>query len=274
MIGDRSDIVGRLAAVLPQGWFPSAVSPVPAGTVLEEISTGSGYLTDEYGNDIDAIVPTPAIPSSTPVLYSLLSGIASGYAWAYSLIAYALNQIATVTSTSVWLDLHAQDYFGAGLLRRVQESDGSFLTRILAGLFPAANTRAALISRLTSLTGRKPSVFEPMQPQDTGAYASHPLASAGYYILGYGLSGGYGSLLLPFQAFVTAFRPHGQGVPLLAGYSGAALTPKYAPLGYGAGLGSYVSLATAFDGVTDADIYATVAAVEPAGSIVWTRIES
>ena len=266
MIGDRNDIIGRLAGVLPRGWFPSAVSPVQAGTVLEEISTGSGYLTDEYGNEIDAIVPTPAVASSAPVLYSLLSGIASGYAFIYSLIADALNQIATVTSTSVWLDLHAQDYFGAGLLRRVQESDGSFLTRILAGLFPAANTRAALISRLTSLTGRKPSVFEPMQPQDTGAY--------GYGGLGYTVSGGYGSLLLPFQAFVTAFRPHGQGVPLLAGYSGASLSPKYAPLGYGTGLGSYVSLATAFDGVTDADIYATVAAVEPAGSIVWTRIES
>ncbi|MDR3736026.1 MAG: hypothetical protein P4L10_10885 [Acidobacteriaceae bacterium] len=235
MIGDQLDMVGRLRALLPQGWFPT-----------EETNSGTS--------------------STAPVLYSLLSGLGNGLAWGYSFIAFASAQILIATSTDIWLDLHAFDFLGTSLLRRLQESDSSFLVRVQDALFPAANTRAALIARLTQLTGRKPIVFEPTNPADTGAY--------GYGGLGYGVAGGYGSLLLPFQAFVTAFRPVGQGVPLLAGYSGNLSTPVYAPLGYGVGLGSYVDIATAFDGVTDADIYATVAAVEPAGSIVWTNITS
>ncbi|HQU04793.1 MAG TPA: hypothetical protein PLT25_08750 [Acidocella sp.] len=231
--GDQNDMVGRLRALLPQGWFPTGVQ---------------------------------SQPSTAPVLYAVLSGIGSGLAWGYSLVAFALAQVLIATSTDVWLDLHAFDYLGTSLLRRVQERDVSFLARVQAALFPPANTRAALIARLKALTGRTPIVFEPTLPSDTGAY--------GYGGLGYGVAGGYGSLALPFQAFVTAYRPLSQGVPLLAGYSGNESTPVYAPLGYGSGLGSYVDLSTAFDGVTDADIYATVAAVEPAGSIVWTKISS
>ncbi|OYV37187.1 MAG: hypothetical protein B7Z81_06345 [Acidocella sp. 20-61-6] len=225
-IGDQNDIAGRLKALLPQGWFPD----------------------------------------NAPTLNAVLQGLGNGLAFGYALVQFALTQVVMVTATDIWLDLHAFDYLGTSLLRRLQESDASFLARAQAGLFPQANTRQAIISRLEALTGTDPVVFEPQYPQDTGAY--------GYGGLGYGVEGGYGSLALPYQAFVTVYRPLGQGVPLLAGYSGNDLSPVYAPLGYGAGLGSYVDLAQAFDGVTDNDIYQTVAEIEPAGSIIWTRITS
>lgn len=224
--GDQKDMAARVRALLPQGW----------------------------------------LPSQSPALDVLLAGIGNSLAFGYSLVQFALQQVCMVTSSNIWLDLHAFDYLGTSLLRRIQESDVSFLLRVQAGLFPQANTRLAVISRLTALTGRTPVVFEPQYPFDTGAY--------GYGGLGYGVAGGYGSLALPFQAFLTAFRPLSQGVPLLAGYAGNASSPVYAPLGYGQGLGSYVDIAQAFDGVTDAEIYATVAAIEPAGSIIWTRISS
>lgn len=224
--GDQQDMVGRLRAVLPPGWFPDTI----------------------------------------PVLGAVLNGIAGSLSWAYSLIQFALGSVLITTATDIWLDLHAQDFLGNSLQRRAQESDASYRSRVEAAIFPPAVTRAALIDRLKLLTGRTPLVFEPTQPMDTGAY--------GYGGLGYDTCGGYGALDLPFQAFVTAYRPVSQGVPLLAGYSGNALSPVYAPMGYGTGLGSYIDIAQAFDGVTDADIYAAVAATEPAGSIVWTRISS
>ena len=226
MIGDQSDFAGRIQAVLPAGWF---------------------------GDE-------------TPVLDSVLGGFGNSLAQSYALVQQALASVLNTTASDIWLDLHAQDFLGNSVLRRIQESDASFRTRVQAAIFPPAVTRQALIDRLTLLTGRAPVVFEPTQPIDTGAY--------GYGGLGYNASGGYGSLALPFQAFVTVFRPHSQGVPLLAGYSGDLSSPVYAPLGYGTGLGSYVDIAQAFDGVTDADIYHAVAATEAAGSIVWTRISS
>ena len=266
MIGDQADFAGRIRAVLPQGWFPTGVLPKPATIIFDPIIVGSGFLEDSFGNQIVAVVDQPEIISTAPVLYSVLSGFSVALAGSYALIQLSGEETLISTATDIWLDLHAQDFLGNSVLRRAQESDASFRTRMQAAIFPPAVTRQALIDRLTLLTGRAPVVFEPTQPIDTGAY--------GYGGLGYNTSGGYGSLALPFQAFVTVFRPHSQGVPLLAGYSGDLSSPVYAPLGYGTGLGSYVDIAQAFDGVTDADIYHAVAATEAAGSIVWTRISS
>lgn len=225
-IGDTDDWIGRIRAVLPQGWFGD----------------------------------------NAPVLATLLTGFASGFAWAYSLIALGLDAVLMTTAPNIWLDLHAEDFLGNTLLRRTQESDASWLARVQASIFPPGCSRPAMINRLTLLTGRAPVIFEPTQPQDTGAY--------GYGGLGYGVAGGYGSLALPYQSFVTAYRPQNQGVPLLAGYSGDQSSPVYAPLGYGQGLGSYVSEENSLSGVTDADIYQTIAEVEPAGSIAWSRISN
>lgn len=266
--GDQNDMVGRLRALLPSGWFPLPFAGRPAEIDLYALDANGATLTDQSGNSLLAGILVAAVPaqSQTPVLDMVLAGLGNAMAWGYALIQFALQQVMMLTASDIWLDLHAFDYLGATLTRRVQESDASFLTRVQAALFPAANTRAALIARLTALTGNAPTVFEPQQPGDTGAY--------GYGGLGYGVAGAYGSLLLPFQAFVTVKRPAAQGVPLLAGYTGNALSPVYAPLGYGSGLGSYIDIAQAFSGVTDADIYQTVANVEPAGSIIWTRITS
>lgn len=83
---------------------------------------------------------------------------------------------------------------------------------------------------------------------------------------GYGVAGAYGSVLLPYQAFVTAFRPMGQGLPFVSGYgisTGAYSTPSRSAYGQLSG-----------GDVTDADIYAAIDATKPVGTVAWTRISS
>ena len=83
--------------------------------------------------------------------------------------------------------------------------------------------------------------------------------------LGYGAAGGWGSLALPFQCFVTAYRPTISGVPLAGGYgSGAG--------GFGAGALQYVSPAMVQSQVSDADILAAIASTMPVAAAAWTRI--
>ena len=124
---------------------------------------------------------------------------------------------------------------------------------------------AGLVKVLQDLTGRTPIIFEPQRPMDTGCY--------GGPLIGYGMAGGYGSLLLPCQAFVTAFRPTGSGIPNVAGYGGSAGTPG--PGGYGAASQlEYASMTMIQGAVTDADIYAAVDSVKAAGTTLWTRISS
>lgn len=98
-----------------------------------------------------------------------------------------------------------------------------------------------------------------------------PMQASG--VSGYGMSGGYGSLLLPCQAFVTAFRPTGSGIPNVGGYGGAAGSPG--PGGYGvASQIEYASMPMIQGVVTDDDIYSAVDSVKPAGTTLWTRINS
>ncbi|MDQ0124714.1 hypothetical protein J2W17_003668 [Pseudomonas lini] len=90
------------------------------------------------------------------------------------------------------------------------------------------------------------------------------MPSGSIAIGGYGVAGSYGSILLPYQAFVTAFRPNGQGLPFVSGYgisTGAYSTPSRSAYGQLSG-----------GDVTDEDIYAAIDATKPIGTVVWTRI--
>lgn len=197
---------------------------------------------------------------STPILDALLQGLAWAGSFVYSLISYARLQTRIKTATDGWLDMIAADFFGSFLSRAANQSDASFRARIIINLFRERATRGGVIKVLQDLTGRTPLIFEPQRPLDTGAYSA-PNS-------GYGMAGGYGSLLLPCQAFVTAFRPTGTGIPLVAGYG-------ISTGGYGvASRAELASMDMIQGAVTDADIYAAIDSVKPAGTTLWTRISS
>ncbi len=81
------------------------------------------------------------------------------------------------------------------------------------------------------------------------------------------MAGGWGNLGLPFQCFITAYRPAGIGIADVAGWG--------EPVGgYGQGAIEYASLEMVQGQVTDADIYAAVAEVLPVATIGWTSITS
>jgi hypothetical protein len=219
MVGEQSDIVSRLKAVLPSRWF-----------------------ADE-----------------TPVLDGLLGGFGWAWSWVYSLWSYVSQQTRIRTASDVWLDIVAMDFFGTALGRRLGQDDEAFRLVIQNNLLREHGTRQALVGALTDLTGRPPVIFEPARTTDTGGYAAAGLA--------YGAAGGWGSLALPFQCIVTAFRPSDSGILMVGGWGSATG-------GYGAGTLEYASLAMVQGQITDADIMATVASVLPVATIAWTKISS
>jgi hypothetical protein len=88
------------------------------------------------------------------------------------------------------------------------------------------------------------------------------------YFGGYSSVGAYGSVLLQYQAFVIAYRPAGAGIPYVAGYGSS-------PGGYSqASRAEYADLSLTQNTVSDADIYAAIDSVKPAGTIIWTNISS
>lgn len=107
---------------------------------------------------------------SPPVVTALMRGAATGFAFIYLLIGYAILQTRIKSATGGWLDMIAADFFGSDLIRRTNESDPSFLNRIIVNMFRERGTRAAVVKVLTDLTGRAPLIVEPKRPSDTGGY--------------------------------------------------------------------------------------------------------
>ena len=211
---------------------------------------------------LTAVLPSRWFADQSPILAGILSGFAWAWAGSYSLLQYVKAQTRIASATDVWLDIIARDFFGSNLVRRADQGDDPFRERIQRELFRERGTRAALISVVQDLTGRPPVIFEPARTTDTGGYR---LTSGGVTGLGYGLAGGWGSLNLPFQCFVTAYRPLGTGIALVSGWGGSGG-------GFGIGAIEYASLAMVQGQVTDDDINSAIAGVMPAASIAWTRI--
>ncbi len=212
--------------------------------------------TNDMLRRLKAALPRRWFADNTPLLDGLLTGLASTWVWLYQALAYTKRQTRLGTATDQFLDLISDDFLGTALPRRTAEPDAAFRTRISRELLRERNTRSAIASALGDLTGRAPTIFEPARPTDTGCYNGP---------LGYGVAGGWGSLLLPFQCFVTAYRPSGSGIAYVAGYG--------QPTGsYGGGALQYASLSMLTGEIVDADITNAIAHVMPVSTIAWTRI--
>jgi len=229
MIGDRRDIASRLRAVLPTKWFGDA----------------------------------------TPILDTILNGLGAGWEYVYQLQLYAKQQTRLNTASDLWLDLFAGDFFGSRVQRAAGQSDNAFRVVIQRMLLREHATRPAMTSALLNLTGRMPRIFEPANTADTGGYCSlrsqgAPPQGGG---VGYNVGGGWGSLALPYQCFVTAFRPIENGVAYVSGcgMNGA---------GYCGGSIEYANLDLLNGHVSDADILNEITNVAPVGTVAWTNIVS
>ena len=226
MLGDLADVVGRLRAVIPTRWFSD----------------------------------------QSPNLSALLTGLATPFVWLFGLIQYAAAQTRLSTSTGFWLDLFAYDYFSDELMRAPGESDLSFSYRIKGALFQEAATRSALASSIMLLTGEQPTLFEPARPFDTGAYGGSLSSASGTVpSLAYGQRGGWGSLKMPYQFFVSVPRPPTPRVANLAGYTCPAA-------GYGRGQISYVDRASLSGNISDDEIRRKICKSLPVNATAWLRI--
>lgn len=213
---------------------------------------------DDQFRRLKAVIP-PWFGDIAPIVDAVLRGVAAAMAFIHDLLVYAKLQTRIRTASGGWLDLIAADFFGRRVIRGAS-ADEPFRTRIIVNLFRERATRRSITDVLTELTGRAPIIFEPARVQDCGEYG-------GPYI-GYGVAGRWGSLLLPYQGFVDAFRPIATGIPLVAGWG--VSTAGYSR----ASRAEWATIGDVLDSIADEEIYAAVDGVKVAGTIVWTRIHN
>lgn len=192
----------------------------------------TGDVTDCRAR-ILAVLP-PWFPSNAPIVSALITGVATNYAWVYSLVAYAKSQTRIKTGSGPFLDLMAWDFLGPSFIRRPSEPDASLQSRILAFLLLPRNTVAGITAMLLALTGRTPAILEPAI--GTGGWDQTPafaFDSAGCWS---------GSSLS-----ITAFRPAGQGIPNVDGLD-------FGGGGFDVGALEWTDITLVTGAVTDAEI--------------------
>lgn len=200
-----------------------------------------------------ALMPKSWLPVSAPVEEAKLSGPAWALSTVYTQITYAALQTRIRTATDGWLDIISGDFFGTTLPRLTNEGDDAFRARILANLFVKGPTRGNMRAVLTLLTGKAPDIFEPSNTTD-----SLGLDGSMYW----DAAGRWGDPL-PYQAFVTVYRPDTSLVSL-AEWDAYRFTWD---------AGAYWSDETP-NTITDAALIAAVESTRPLASVIWMRITS
>ena len=215
---------------------------------------------------LSAVLPKRWFAEESPNLDAILRSLATPWAWLYELINYVRKQSRLATATDTWLDLFACDYFGGVLSRRDNEDDSLYRRRIEKSILREAATRTAVSAIMQDLTGDVPVIFEPLNCLDTGAYSTlSPASFAPCTGLAFGAIGGWGSLSLPCQFFLTAARPPTFGFGDLAGYGTTTA-------GYGISTTSYSDLSLLPGHVTEQDIQSTLTNLLPVNTVAWLRV--
>lgn len=211
---------------------------------------------------VKALLPNRWFSWVAPYRDAIIGGIAGSAAWSFTLIGYARAQTRLATAYGIWLDILCFDFLG-GVLTRSGLQDDNFRTLIRATILQERVTRAGMMAVVTRVTGIAPSVFEPWNTGDTGAYGNKAAGVIAGGQFGYGVGqGGYGNMNLPGQSLMQVHRTTPSGVPNVDGYTGTLG-------GYGGGAIEYVGSSSALEGVTDALIYQVINITKPTGSIVW-----
>lgn len=206
---------------------------------------------------VKQLLPPHWFAWTAPLRDAVLGGLADSASWCYSLYTYTKLQSRIATAFGEQLDLIAYDFLGRYMYRN-GSPDTVFRRRILATILQERVTRKGMVGALTTLTGLVPKIFEPWNPMDTGFY--------GGKFSGYGVGvGGYGSMQLPGQVFITVSNPSTPGVPPTGGYGVKAQ-------GYGVGVNEYIGPGVSSIPYTNSDIYSTINTTRPTGVICWTQI--
>lgn len=247
--GDPSDMLSRQLSLYPQGWAEEAGGTSNVG--------GTAGTSD----------------SPHPILDAILSGFASLWSWAFSLLTYVGQQMRVPTSTDGFLELAALDYYGAGQFPRLTgEVDIDYATRIQDNLLPIGSTREDISEAIMALTGEAPLIVEPWCPADTGVSWNHPVAAgaaggAMYYSnISVKVPGRFAgrSHALAYQCWIDTITP-----PVPGGSGGFGYFGKTA----------FFDAATYYDDgqpqlLGQDDVLDTIVKLKAEGTLIWVRFDA
>ena len=204
------------------------------------------------------LIPPGWFSEDCPFLNAAIEQCAAGLSRCYALYEYARKQTRLLTASDGWLDLISYDFFGHQLRRWAGEKDESYCRRIQNSLLRESGTRKAISDSLLYLTGQAPDIFEPQRPLDTGGY-NMP-------VNGYGHAGRYGSVMLPYQAFIQVTMPPLDIHSSIAGY-------HCSPSGYSLkAWGAYLCADEVDRGLKSSGVQEAITSVKPEGTIIWLRL--
>lgn len=229
-----------------------------SGAQLTPIADGDTSALFE--RRLKSLIPRGWVLRTAPIFDAVLGGLGDSLANFYTLLKSVKQQTRIATASGWFLDLIGWDFLGTNYLRKNKETDDRWRARIVREVLRPRATRLGIETALEDLTGLTPKIYEPWNAADDGG---------GYGAVGggiaYGQSGYYGSVVLPAQVFVTAYKTGLSGIPNITGYG-------YGNGGYGTGTIAYASLTEVEGEISDAEIFDCVHQNIAAGAKAWVAI--
>lgn len=219
--GDQADILRRIHQILPP-WFPAGASP-----------------------NLDAVLGSATYAGS----------------FVYGLIQFTRAQARLSTASGGWVDMTGYDYFQRSFVRPTGWTDAQYVAAIKQRLLNPNGTRPGMVSGVTALTGRAPTICEPWNPGDTMCWDT---PQTGGWDVG---PGRWADVVYNNQVFIIAYRSNTGGVANVGGWDTVQA-------GWDTPAAWEWADSLAVGQVTDAQIYATIASLMPAGTIAWVAISS
>jgi hypothetical protein len=262
------------------------------------------YLVTNPSNTINnvgnlrSLLPQTWFPDDDQILDAILATFAESLATIQARNDWIYQQDRIKTANGIWLDMFAEEFFGAGgnpqgnissgdltlggwMYRRPNEFDAAYRSRILFELMAQRITRKGLYDMLTFWCGGfTPTIIEPWNPNDTGCWDG--VGGIAYY----DRAGYWGSNDDPWTTFIITQRNGGipvqqfndetpaQFLTHTPGIIGTNLVTNtnYLYGGYDSGLLFYIDGPINESQVSDLELYGVINRTIPEGTKAFVHL--
>lgn len=267
---------------MPTFWTSSANNGLSLQVVGSGYANGLPYLDIRFFGTATAAAACSIVPEGVGVIPA-----SPGQVWTTSafmlLVGGTLQNVASPHWTvEEWSG--TPTLLGSQQLPQIIPTSGMLAQQRLSGMHTVSNAATAYVRsyfRFSVAAGSSIDVtlrFAAPQLEQQPAATSVILpviglpgqtARAADNLASVGGGGGFGSLALPFQCFVTAYRASGGGIASVGGFY---LGSGWGGGGYGSGALQFGALDMSVGQITDTAILGAITATLPEATIAWTAL--
>ena len=202
---------------------------IPAKTTEDFVKALSSYLPTNW--------VSPAEFERGTLTRAVFEGLGGNDLHTYDVVRAAGQQLTLLTAEGTQVDDIVRDYFGNNLPRYANESDASYVARVVNRMFRPTGTRTAVLEGVKQAIGTDALLLENQRAATAGPWRADYDMSPAIGQLAYDTAGVYdpqtaaGQFAGAYQCLMTVYQPEPTSAKFLTRLQIMALITELKPLG-------------------------------------------